>query len=203
MGQHQGGGLHHETSLSRHQQLLVQSQQQQQHMDSLQRGSASESLASDPYGSGAFSTGLATSGGSGQLFPVGSADFAVCSTTQLALRETISTQVPCIGNLLHNVLARSNWRLGAAPSPACRDACALRWLPQCMQGRPPLPPTFPAGMPAGDVGGGLRADSAPANYAEQQQRVRELGNPWAALNGLGGLMFVWRCLGEQGHTRSA
>ena len=64
------GGLHHETSLSRHQQLLVQQQQAAQ-MDG-RRG-----LASDAYGSGAYSSGLAGSGGSSQMYPTSEGDFVV------------------------------------------------------------------------------------------------------------------------------
>ena len=77
VGPQLGGGLHHETSLSRHQQLLVQ-QQQQQH--ALQGGQMDgrQGLGSDPYGSGAYSSGLAGSGGSSQLFPGDNSDFVVC-----------------------------------------------------------------------------------------------------------------------------
>ena len=47
------------------------------------------------------------------------------------------------------------------------DACQMVTSSPRLQGRPP----FPAGMPGGDANSGLRADSAPANYAEQQQQV--------------------------------
>lgn len=39
--------------------------------------------------------------------------------------------------------------------------------PPHLQGRAP----FAAGMPGGDANSGLRAQSTPANYAEQQQQV--------------------------------
>lgn len=82
MGPQMGGGLHHETSLSRHQQLHLQ-QQQQQH--ALQGGQMDgrQGLGSDPYGSGAYSSGLAGSGGSSQLFPGDNSDFVVCTASAI------------------------------------------------------------------------------------------------------------------------